>query len=201
MIRVKNLTCPMNKNSSLKIRSLVIPNRGGYLIFGDNGTGKTTLIRHITGIKKSAAGTLDLDGQDLNGMTRLQIAGAISYLPQTSDMEVNATVKDFIEQGLYAAKKGFFNDTVRILGLQRFLKKNFSELSGGEKQLARIARAMVPDVKYTFLDEPDSFLSRQNKTRFMELVGIFSKTRCIVIVSHDALKFKPRLKPLLELKI
>ena len=200
MISLNGFSCAMGKNGILKVKSLTVPEKGAYLIFGDNGTGKTTLLRHLTGISGGADGKLELDGMDIKTMTRAQIAEKISYLPQTSDMEVSAPVERFIKQGLYAAKKGFFGETVGILGLENFLNKDFSELSGGEKQLCRIARAMVADVKYSFLDEPDSFLSVKNKERFMKLVARFSRTRCIVIVSHDTLKFRPKLKPLLELK-
>lgn len=199
MILLKDFSCIMGRNGVLKVKSLKIPGTGAYLIFGDNGSGKTTLVRCITGIKKEYKGKIELDGVAVSGMTRLQIAQDISYLPQTSDMEVNVTVENFIRQGLYAAKRDSFIETIETLGLARYLKKTFSELSGGEKQLARIARAMVADAKYVFLDEPDSFLSRQNKARFMKLVNAVRKKRCIVIISHDELKFRPKLKPLLEL--
>lgn len=195
---MKKLTFTMNRRK-IGFDGMVIPEKGAYLIFGDNGSGKTTLVRCLTGILKVPAGKIFLDGKDIASLDRLETATILSYLPQTSDMETDISVGDFIRQGLYAAKKGFLDETVKILDLKRYLGRNFGELSGGEKQLARIARAMIPDVRYTFLDEPDSFLSRRNNDRFMELTARFSRRRCIVIVSHDELKFRPRLKPLLEL--
>jgi iron complex transport system ATP-binding protein len=188
VIEIRNFKLDFGGNRGLSIKKLSIPDQGAFLIYGDNGTGKTSLIRRITGIYKDFKGNIELDGRDIREYSREETAARMSYLPQTGNMDVSLPVEDMVRQGLYAAGKGFFEEVKGLLGLGSFLDRDFSTLSGGEKQLVRIARAMVGDVRYSFLDEPDSFLSRKNRKKFLELVRVFSKRRAVVIISHGEMK-------------
>jgi iron complex transport system ATP-binding protein len=198
LIEIKNFKLDFGKNRGLSIRKLLIPEKGAFLIYGDNGSGKTSLIRRITGIMKDFEGDILVDGEDIRGLKRLEIAAKMSYLPQTGNMDVAVRVDEMIRQGLYAAGSGYFDEVVERLGLGDFLDRDFSVLSGGEKQLVRIARAMAGNVKYSFLDEPDSFLSRKNRKMFLELAKAFSNRRAVVVISHG--EMKEGFEKLLELE-
>jgi len=200
LIEIKNYYCYFNEKYSLTINNLLIPERGCFIITGDNGSGKTTLVRSILNIYQNYTGEIYIDDKLNKDYTRKQIASIISYLPQTSNMEIEIYVSDFIKQGLYVSKISFYNDVIKILNLERFLEKRFDKLSGGEKQLIRIARSMVANTKYTFLDEPDSFLSKKNRERFFNLVDYFNNIRSIIIISHGELT-NHNIKNILHLEI
>lgn len=199
MIQINRYEMMYQSGKRLAIEYLEMSEKGLYLICGDNGSGKTTLVRSITGILNSYGGEITINGRDVKKMKREEIASVLSYLPQTANMDVDIIVEEFIRQGLYSVKSGFLDRVVSILELGKYLSRNFMDLSGGEKQMVRIARAIAGDVQYTFLDEPDSYLSKNNKLRFIELIDTFSHERCIVIVSHEELHFKKNMKTLLEL--
>ncbi len=200
MIEIKDFVLSFDSQKPLEIKELSIPAEGVQLIYGGNGGGKTSLVRCILGIRKDFQGEILLDGVSIKTLSREKIARKLSYLPQTSDMDVDITIKDFIRQGLYAVKQGFFDEVVNILNISVLLERNFSALSGGEKQLCRIARSMIADVSYSFLDEPDSFLSRKNKARFLDLIERFSERRGIVIISHGEMRENKDWNSLLELE-
>ncbi len=163
MIEIKTLKIQFPSNKRLNIGNIIIAEKGSFLIFGGNGSGKTTLVRCILGLYQDYKGSILLDGRDAKSLGRKEIAAFISYLPQTGGADTDFTVEDFIRQGLYAVQNDYMDEVVDILRLKPYLKRRYSELSGGEKQLSRIARAMAADVKYSFLDEPDAFLSKKKQ--------------------------------------
>lgn len=190
MIEVKDLSVSMGQGETLRVPSLKLPGRGRgqglFLIHGDNGTGKTTLVRCIAGIRMDWTGSIKLDGRDIRTLDRREIAGMLTYLPQASPPDVETTVEDYIRQGLYAARGDIFGDVVNALGLKKFLRRDFSKLSGGERQLARLARALSPLAGVSILDEPETHLSRANRARFERLVRRLSRDRAVIMVSHSA---------------
>ncbi len=189
MIEVKDLSVSMGQGETLHVPSLKLPGRGRgqglFLIHGDNGTGKTTLVRCIAGIRMDWTGSIKLDGRDIRTLDRREIAGMLTYLPQASPPDVETTVEDYIRQGLYAARGDIFGDVVNALGLKKFLRRDFSKLSGGERQLARLARALSPLAGVSILDEPETHLSRANRFRFERLVRHLSRDRAVIMVSHS----------------
>lgn len=189
MIELENyeVVFPLKK---LYIEKLSFPEKGLLLLTGDNGSGKTTLIRSILNIHKNYGGNIYIDGLNNKAIKRREIAKKISYLPQLTNFSFSISVKDFIDHISYSSNPKFMEDVLDILMLKEYLSRDIMELSGGEKQLAKIARAFVPDVKYTILDEPDTFLSRKNREKLINLIKYFSNKRVIIIVSHSTKDFE-----------
>lgn len=202
MITINNFTISYNEIPLLHIDNLSIPDKDAWIIVGDNGTGKSSLIKRILYIDKIFDGDILIDGKNNKSISRLEIARLISYLPQNSNTDIDITSELFIKQGNYGfdiLDTSLFDTVIDILGIRNLLDKNIRNLSGGEKQLARIARAFVAPTKYGFLDEPDSYLSRKNKSRFLDLVHHFSTQRSIIIISHGEISADGQFKTLLEL--
>ena len=199
MIEISDFYAGFEGGHFLSVPACNIPENGAHLIYGGNGSGKTTLIRSILGIHTDYQGKILLDGADVRTMKRLDIARKIAYLPQSARLDVEIPVSEYIRQGLFAAEGTHFDEVIQILGLEPFLERDFGKLSGGEKQLCRIARAFVPDVKTVFLDEPDSYLGRRNRKKLSDLIQRFRDTRSLVIISHAEIHPVKEMTVLLEL--
>jgi len=182
---------------------LIIPcfeihNNGLTLISGENGSGKTTLVRSILRVNTFYEGKIFINKVKNSLLSRKDIASIISYLPQQDNVIYSIKVVDFIKQAFYVKKSQYFEKVIDLLGLENFLDRDYTFLSGGEKQLVKIARSFVPDVEYTILDEPDTFLSKKNKERLAGLIDFFSSKRGIILVSHSKNDFG-EIKTLLEM--
>ena len=199
MIEIKDFSVRYLSSREFFVENLAIPEQGAFLIFGDNGAGKSTLIRSILHLFKDFQGMILIDNRNNREMTRFEIAEKISYLPQNSAQIPDMPAVDFIRQGFFARHQGHFAKVTTILGVDKYFERNLSELSGGERQLCRLARALIADTPYVLLDEPDSFLSRKNKLRFFELTEEIARHRALVIVSHSEQDFH-RFKKILEME-
>ncbi len=199
MIKINDYSVQYPSGYGFKVDKLVIPSRGAFLIVGDNGAGKSTLIRSILYLFRGFQGSIFIDERDNREFKRREMARKISYLPQNTVQIPDMPAIDFIRQGFYALQDGNLEETVAVLGVDRYLHRNLSELSGGERQLCRLARALVAETPYTLLDEPDSFLSRKNKLRFFEITERIARRRSLVIVSHSEQDFH-RFDKILEME-
>jgi branched-chain amino acid transport system ATP-binding protein len=143
--------------------NLTVPRGGLSVLLGRNGAGKTTTLRTIMGLWKASAGTVRFDGRDITAMATPDIAQAgIAYVPETMAVFSELTVR---ENMLLAARSGPL-DMQRvewIFGFFPALKKFWDypagNLSGGQKQMVAIARAIVEPRKLLLVDEPTKGLA------------------------------------------
>ncbi len=142
-------------------------------ILGPNGAGKTTLLRCSLGLLKWKAGRTELGGVDLRRINPRELWKKIAYVPQAGQAFAPYTVEEMVLLGR-SSHFGAFQTPGRRdveqmeavlgrLGLEPLRKKNFSQLSGGEKQMVLIARALVADPRVLVLDEPESNLDFRNQ--------------------------------------
>ena len=201
MIQISDLKLSYRSKPVFELRDLTIPDSGVFLIIGGNGTGKSSLIKAIVGLIQPSQGKILIDGRDVREMSRLEIAKTASYLPQGFGDDTDLSGREFIRQGLYAHSSGEseFEAVCSVLDIGTLLDKPYSQMSGGEKQLCRIARSFVAPVKYGFLDEPDSYLSKKNKSRLLALIDRFRSHRSVVIVTHGDTLMSEKYELLLEL--
>ncbi|HZX27765.1 MAG TPA: ABC transporter ATP-binding protein [Telluria sp.] len=142
---------------------LVVPRGGISVLLGRNGAGKTTTLRTIMGMWQASAGRVVFDGQDIAGRQTPDIARAgIAYVPESMAVFSDLTVRE----NLYLAARSGPLDTARlewIFGFFPALKKFWNypagNLSGGQKQMVAIARAIVEPRKLLLVDEPTKGLA------------------------------------------
>ncbi len=166
-------------------------------IIGSNGTGKTTLLKVLSGVKKPLSGTVYLDNRDMKTMSRHEIARIMAVVPQSSFVPPLFTVEDVVGIGRYAHSKKRFtttesdqtaiNKAFLLTGTDRFRHRYVSELSGGERQEVLIARALAQEPKLLLLDEPTANLDIKHQLKILELIRklVDSQALTALMVIHD----------------
>ncbi|MFL6660413.1 MAG: ABC transporter ATP-binding protein [Massilia sp.] len=142
---------------------LVVPRGGLSVLLGRNGAGKTTTLRTIMGLWQASAGTVRFDGRDISAMATPAIAqSGIAYVPESMAVFSDLTVRE----NLFLAARSGALDEARvewIFGFFPALKKFWhypaGNLSGGQKQMVAIARAIVEPRKLILIDEPTKGLA------------------------------------------
>jgi branched-chain amino acid transport system ATP-binding protein len=142
---------------------LVVPRGGLSVLLGRNGAGKTTLLRTVMGLWRASRGTIRFDGQDITGLATPDIARAgIAYVPESMAVFGQLTVRE----NLLLAARGGKLDGERVdwicgffPALKTFWHSAAGNLSGGQKQMVAIARAMVEPRRLLLIDEPTKGLA------------------------------------------
>ena len=142
---------------------LIVPRGGLSVLLGRNGAGKTTTLRTIMGLWKASAGSVKFDGREISALPTPDIAQAgIAYVPESMAVFSDLTVRENL---LLAARSGPLDDArvEWIFGFFPALKKFWNypagNLSGGQKQMVAIARAIVEPRKLILIDEPTKGLA------------------------------------------
>jgi iron complex transport system ATP-binding protein len=212
-ITIKNLTFSYNSHKILDDLNLVIENSEVLSLVGPNGSGKTTLIKCIDRILKPK-GSILLDGKEIESMSRQDVAKQIGYVPQSSSAPLATTVFDTVLMGRrphigwrvadYDLEK--VAEVLERLHLEDLAMRDFSQLSGGQKQKVLIARALAQEPSILLLDEPTSNLDMLHQLEVMETVSQLVKEKKIsaVMAIHDlnlASRYSDKLVMLKEGKV
>ena len=164
------------------LRSVGLSLNGGEVlaILGANGAGKTTLFRSLLHFVKPLHGSVSLDGQDIGKLTRRQLAALIAYVPQCHNCTFPFRVADIVAMGRNphigrfgepAGKEyALVEETLKTLGIGALGGRYYRSLSGGEKQLVLIARALVHTPRILFLDEPTTGLDPQTRKNVWDTI-------------------------------
>jgi branched-chain amino acid transport system ATP-binding protein len=133
-------------------------------LVGRNGAGKTTTLRTLMGFRKPVRGRIEFDGRDICALRTFQIARAgIGFAPEESEVFGELTVEENIALPAWAggaAAQGSIEDAYRIFPmLERYRRRGGHALSGGERKMVSIARALALGPKLLLLDEPTEGLS------------------------------------------
>jgi branched-chain amino acid transport system ATP-binding protein len=142
---------------------LAVPRGGLTVLLGRNGAGKTTLLRTVMGLWKASRGSIRFDGRDIAGLPTCDIARAgIAYVPESMAVFAQLSVRENL---LLAAREGPL-DMARIdwicgffPALKKFWHSAAGNLSGGQKQMVAIARAMAEPRRLLLVDEPTKGLA------------------------------------------
>lgn len=160
-------------------------------IAGPNGAGKTTLIRVLAGLLRPAAGSVLLHGKDLHAMTAAQRAQHIAYVSQSDAIDGRLSVAQYVALGSMP-RRAAMNEKARIaeleealdaVGLADFAERHMEKLSGGERQKAKIARAICQRPEVLILDEPTNHLDPHARGQLLGLVAQMGVT--IIAALHD----------------
>ena len=161
-------------------------------VLGPNGAGKSTLFRCMLGFLPHYQGSISLCGRDVRHLPRRELARLAAYIPQSSAPVYNYTVRDTVLMGAdpFHAPGRRQQETadraLEQLGIQDLWDRGVNEISGGERQLALIARAMAQQARILLMDEPTASLDFGNQTRVMQCVrSLTSKGYTILQATHN----------------
>lgn len=181
---IKNGGFTYEESEILKDINLEIKNGEMITILGPNGVGKTTLIKCFLGFNNWTKGATFLDGHDIKTSDRKLFWKRISYVPQAKEIPFSYTVESIILMGrnpfidfFGKPEENDFKEVdhvLNLLGLKTIRNKCMYQLSGGEKQMVLIARALVSKPEMIVLDEPELNLDLANQDR------IYSTLRWLV---------------------
>ncbi|WP_027587781.1 ABC transporter ATP-binding protein [Acidipropionibacterium thoenii] len=161
-------------------------------IIGPNGAGKSTLLKAIFGLVRVHEGSVVLDGTEITNLraNRLVTYG-VGFVPQTENVFQALTIEENLQMGCYQ-KPALYSDRLAFVvdlfpELKKRLKQRAGSLSGGERQMVAMSRALMMDPKVLLLDEPSAGLSpvRQDET-FVNVARINAAGVSIMIVEQNA---------------
>jgi iron complex transport system ATP-binding protein len=193
-ITIKSLTFGYNGSMILDGLNLVVEDSEVLGLVGPNGSGKTTLIKCMDKILKPK-GSILIDGRDIDTVSRTELAKRLGYVPQSSSTPLATTVFDTVLMGRrphisWRVSDSDLDKVADILGLlhlEYLAMRDFSQLSGGQKQKVLIARALAQEPEVLLLDEPTSSLDMKHQLEVMETISSLVKEKKIsaVMALHD----------------
>lgn len=196
-LAVENITAGYNKIPVLRDVSLKVEQGNICALMGRNGSGKTTVLRCINAILKPMRGRVIADGRSIDSLSRVEIARLISLVPQGIQAAFSFSCLEMILMGSAARINAWSapgkKETLKALevldevGISTLTQRPFNQLSGGERQLIMLARALFQNAPIMLLDEPNSHLDFSNQHRMMGLMRDMVKKRGVtaLISLHD----------------
>ena len=205
MLTVENLQFSYgNGPDILKGVSFSLEDGQTMAILGNNGAGKSTMLKCFNRILPAKCGSVYMDGQDLLQMPGREIAKRMAFVAQHvpgTQMTVHDVVmlgrRPYMRWGFTEEDHRIVHEAMEQLGLTPLRGRFLSQLSGGERQKAILARALAQQPKILLLDEPTSSLDLQNQYQVLEIVRDICHNTAItaIVVIHDlnlALRFCDR---------
>ncbi len=150
-------------------------------LLGPNGSGKSTILKAIYRVHRPCGGRVLLDGADLLAMKPRDAARRVAVVTQEFVSEFDFTVREMVMIGRTPHKQAFSRDTeadhgavdeaIARTGCGHLADRSFTTLSGGEKQLALVARALAQGADHLVVDEPTSHLDIRHQVEILEIVA------------------------------
>lgn len=172
---------------------LTIADREFAGLVGPNGSGKSTILKTIYRAHRPSAGRILLDGTDLLSLPHKESAQRVAVVTQESASEFDFTVGEMVMIGRTPHKRSFERDTeadrkvagqaMDRVGCADLAHRRFNTLSGGEKQLVLIARALAQEADHLILDEPTNHLDIHHQVQILEIVAGLGFT--VLAALHD----------------
>ncbi|MBU1340169.1 MAG: ABC transporter ATP-binding protein [Proteobacteria bacterium] len=197
VLEVSNLSFRYQKKLVLKDISFCVDPGEFVSVIGPNGCGKTTLIKTILNSIQPETGMIRIMGQELKTLSSNALARYVAVVMQTINPAA-MTVKDYVQLGrLPFFKKYQFFETqgdveiaekyMQLTGVANLGESRINEISGGQLQLASIARALTQEPSLLVLDEPTSHLDITHQVRILELINTLKKelSLTVLMVLHD----------------
>ena len=182
---------------ALKDVNFTVENGEFVAIMGESGSGKTTLLNILAAIDKATAGKVILQGMDLSGIPDKAVAtfrrDNLGFVFQEFNLLDTFTLEDNIYLPLVLAGNSYKTMNEKLdpiagkLGIKSLLKKYPYEVSGGQKQRAAVARALITDPKIILADEPTGALDSKSSDELLRLFGEVNEMgQTILMVTHSA---------------
>lgn len=184
MYEINNLNFSYGEKDILNNISLKIVNGNIISILGPNGSGKTTLLKLLLGILSPNSGEILFNSQKITKINSKKFSKFVAYIPQIHENTFGYTVEDIVLMGRMPHKKFFSNfnaqdikiasEALEILNIECLKNEIFSFLSGGQKQMVLIARAIAQKAKVFIMDEPVNGLDFGNQYRLLDKIKSLS---------------------------
>ena len=176
--------------------TLELARREVLCLLGPNGSGKTTLFKTLLGLLPAQGGSVLINGVDAGTLTRAAVARQISYVPQAHGAFFPFTVREIVLMGrvahigLFAAPSpadhAAADAAIERMGLTVLAGSSYTRISGGERQLTLIARALAQDARMVIMDEPTANLDFGNQVRVLERIrALAAEGIGVLLSSHD----------------
>lgn len=207
-LKTQNITLQYGVHKIIDSLNISFQNPEIVSIIGPNGSGKSTLLKALCRLLIPCAGTVYLNGNDINSMKTESVAQIISVLPQSSHAPADITVEELVRFGRLPYQKFFdslneedltaVEESIKITGLDNLRERSINTLSGGERQRAWLAMALAQQPQILLLDEPTTYLDVHHQLELMELVVRlhYEKQLTVIMVLHDlnhAARYSQRL--------
>lgn len=180
----------------LRNLSVSVPRESITAVLGPNGVGKTTLLNLVLGWLQPGSGTISLFGRRVIKISRREMGQLVSLVPQDEHIPFEYTLLDFVLLGraphlspLQAPRMSDLmvaGDALETVGLSHLANQSVGEISGGEKQLAMVARAIAQQPRILLMDEPTAHLDLKNKRRTVDLIHrLRERGVTVLLTTHD----------------
>lgn len=194
-ITVQGLTCGYGDKVVLKGINLEIVSGEIVTLLGPNGSGKSTLMKTIAGALPQLAGSVKIGADEVGGLSHKEIALRLGYVPQIESPAFDFTVREVVLMGRMPHSDGLFETEEDFVAAKEAMKRAdcydladrpMSELSGGEGQRARIARALAQEAPMLLMDEPTVHLDVRHQLEIGSLVrGLAKDGMAVLVAMHD----------------
>lgn len=187
---------PGNRNNTLNDCSFSLRKGDMLCILGPNGIGKSTLLNCLCGLLVPKQGVITIDNHKISEMSTRNIARYIGYVQQSQINSFGYTVIDYVLMGRANNVKLFHKPTyfdrkiaeeaLQLVGIRHLATEVITEISGGERQLASIARVIAQKPQIILLDEPTAHLDYGNQMKILKLINALSKSGySILMTTHN----------------
>ncbi len=169
-------------------------------ILGPNGSGKSTLLKLLARVYQPLQGTIDILGESLSSLSQLDVAKRVALVPQETLQVFPFTIAEMVLMGRSPHHQGWggwhwedsqdwavVHNAMEELDVAHLSDRFVTEVSGGERQRAVIARALVQEPQILLLDEPTAFLDLHHQLDIARIIRRLNRERglTVVLVSHD----------------
>ena len=196
LIEIKNLSFGYDKNKKVLSDLSASFEQGNIIaLIGKNGSGKSTLLDCLLGVNVFE-GTILINKQNIKDLSDKEYARLVSFIPQSVQINIDYSIRDFISFGRNPHTKlglAISEDDYRIVeenavkcGIADLLDKDINKVSGGERQLAFIARALTQETPIIIMDEPTAALDFGNQQKLFKIMkSLAEEGKTIIFTTHN----------------
>lgn len=197
MIELKNISIGYGKRILLENVSTKFEGGAITALVGRNGTGKSTLMRAITGLGNVLGGEILLGGKELRSLDTLEMATTVAFVNTEKIRVANLSCRDVVALGraphtnwigkLSEEDEAVITRSLELVGMSEYRERTLDRMSDGECQRIMIARALAQETPVIILDEPTSFLDMPNRYELCSLLADLAhkEGKCILFSTHE----------------
>ena len=195
-LEARGLACGYGGRAVLSDVSFTLDAGEVLVLLGPNGVGKTTLFKTVLGLLDPLAGEVRIQGRDLREWSENELARQLAYIPQMHESAFAFTVEQVVLMGRTPYVSGFSSpgaqdeevacEAMERMGISDLAQRDYTELSGGERQMVLIARALAQQPRVLVMDEPCASLDLGNQSLLLTQVARLAREgMAVIMTTHD----------------